>query len=105
MPLDNKTPVSFQENLIPSGSRLVGWAALVHSLSIKAPVRCPSCVSLKHVKGSHRKEGNWTIFDKRYWSGEDFIKFLQIYTPEVNSFHFVSKFLILYFYLLHLSGR
>jgi len=72
MHLDITTPISFQENLVPKGTRLVGLAALVHGLSLQAPVRRPSCVSEKHVSGSHREEGNWTVFDKRYWAGGDF---------------------------------
>lgn len=63
---------SFQENLIPANTRLAGWAALVHAFSINAPVRHPSCVSQKHVKGSRREEESWTVFDQRYWPGDDF---------------------------------
>ncbi len=55
---------------------LAGWAALVHALAIPAPVRRLSCVSEKHVSGSHRREGAWTIFDKRYWPGDTFAEHL-----------------------------
>ncbi len=72
MKLDMKTPVSFQESPVPSHARLVGWAALVHALSLQAPVRHPSCVSEKHVMGSSKEERNWTVFDKRYGSTDDF---------------------------------
>ena len=72
MKLNIEPPASFQENLVPSGTRLIGWAALVHALSIQAPVRRPCCVSEKHVRGSRRNENNWVVFDKRYWSGDDF---------------------------------
>lgn len=72
MKLNLETPASFQESLVPAGTRLIGWAALVHALSIQAPVRHPSCVSEKHVKGSRRKENDWVVFDKRYWNGDDF---------------------------------
>jgi hypothetical protein len=69
----NLSPVrSFQEALLPQETRLVGWAALAHALSIQAPVRQPSCVSEKHISGSQREEGIWRVFDKRYWPGEDF---------------------------------
>jgi len=61
---------TFQERTIPANTRLVGWAALVQALSIKAPVRRPSCVSEKHVKGSHRDEEFGRIFDQRYWPGD-----------------------------------
>ena len=72
MLLDLETPISFQGHHVPSGTRLIGWTALVHGLSIQAPVRHPCCVSEKHVSGSHREENNWTVFDKRYGSGNEF---------------------------------
>jgi Fic/DOC family len=69
------TPASiavFQEQTLPDGTRLAGGAALVHGLTLRAPVRRPSCVSEQHVRGSHREEGAWTVFDKRYWPGDTF---------------------------------
>jgi len=63
---------AFQEQVIPADSRLAGWAALVQAFSIKAPVRQPSCVSDKHIRGSHRQEDGWTLFDRRYWPGDTF---------------------------------
>jgi hypothetical protein len=62
----------FQEKTVPAGTKLAGWAALVHALGVPAPVRRPSCVSGQHIRGSHRKEGTWTVFDKRYWPGDTF---------------------------------
>ena len=62
----------FQEKTVPHGTKLAGWAALVQSLAIRAPVRRPSCASEQHVRGSHREEGAWNIFDKRYWPGDTF---------------------------------
>ena len=62
--------LSFQDRLVPKGTRLAGWAALVHGLGIAAPVRTPSAVAEGHIKGSQRSEDGWTIFDKRYWPGE-----------------------------------
>lgn len=62
----------FQESALPVHTRLCGWAALVYALSIKAPVRSPSCVSEKHISGSQRHEYGWNVFDKRYWPGDDF---------------------------------
>jgi hypothetical protein len=68
-----KAPIAiFQEKTVPDGGRLAGWAALVHELAIPAPIRRPSCISEQHVRGSHREEGAWTVFDKRYWPGETF---------------------------------
>lgn len=69
----NPAPITvFQEKTVPDGTRLAGWAALVHALAIPGPVRRPSCVSEQHVRGSHREEGAWAVFDKRYWPGDDF---------------------------------
>ncbi|MCA6111811.1 Fic family protein [Bradyrhizobium cenepequi] len=62
----------FQDRLLNDQTRLVGLAALVHALSVKAPVRRPSAVSEKHIRGSHRDEGGWRLYDKRYWAGENF---------------------------------
>jgi hypothetical protein len=71
MRLEKPQTGTFQEQTIPQGARLVGASALVHELSIAAPVRRPSCVSEQHVSGSRRRDGAWTVFDKRYWPGED----------------------------------
>jgi hypothetical protein len=60
----------FQDNTIPADCRLAGWAALVHAFAIAAPVRRPSCVSEQFIRGSHRQDHAWTIYDKRYWLGE-----------------------------------
>jgi hypothetical protein len=70
MKLETAGITVFQEKTVPNGTRLVGWAALVHALAISAPVRRPSSVSEQYVSGSRRAEGAWVIFDKRYWPGE-----------------------------------
>ncbi len=62
----------FQDNAVAGGCKLAGWAALVDALGIEAPVRRPSCVSERHVGGSHREVGAWTVYDKRYWPGDSF---------------------------------
>jgi hypothetical protein len=62
----------FQEKTVPREARLAGWSALAHTLALPAPVRRPSCVSEQHISGGRREEGAWTIFDKRYWSGDTF---------------------------------
>lgn len=72
MHLELVTPNSFQEKSVPKGTQLAGWAALVQSLGLQAPVRRPSCVSEKHIGGSQREEGSWQIFDKRYQPGNQF---------------------------------
>jgi Fic family protein len=60
----------FQGEIVPIGTDLAGWAALVRSLGLQAPVRNPCCISEKHVGGSQRTDGHWRIFDKRYRTGE-----------------------------------
>jgi hypothetical protein len=72
MKLDPDPLTVFLEKTVPNGTRLAGWAALIHALAIPGPVRRPSCVSEQHVRGSHREEGAWAVFDKRYWPGDDF---------------------------------
>jgi hypothetical protein len=66
----SQAPLTFQDQLLPKGTRLAGWAALVQGLGIAAPVRTSSAVAEGHIKGSHRIENRWTIFDKRYWPGD-----------------------------------
>jgi hypothetical protein len=65
-------PAAFQERTIPANSRLAGFAHLVHTYRVPAPVRRPSAVSQGHIKPSRRDEGDWNVFDKRYWPGEGF---------------------------------
>lgn len=62
---------AFQEKTIPKGTRLAGWAALVRAFRIDAPVRHPSVVAEQHIKASRRQQEGWTIFDKRYWPGDN----------------------------------
>lgn len=63
---------AFQDKGLPDGTRLVGHSALVQALSVRAPVRRPSAVSDKYIRGSHREGSEWRLFDKRYWPGETF---------------------------------
>lgn len=58
--------IFFQGEIVPAGTQLAGWAALVQMLGIQAPVRHPSCISDNHVGGSQRIDGSFRIFDKRY---------------------------------------
>lgn len=76
MATKNQQPSTFQDESLPAAARLAGSAALVHRLGIRAPVRHRSCVSSQYVKGSQRAEGPWTVFDKRYWPGDDLIDHL-----------------------------
>ena len=59
-------PRIFQDEPLPEGAELVGWAALVDALGVQAPLRRLSCVSEKHIRGSRRSERGWTTYDKRY---------------------------------------
>jgi len=63
---------TFQEKTLPADTRLAGWAALVHTFGVPAPVRRPSAVSGQHVKDSRREDRGWNVFDKRYWPGDSF---------------------------------
>ena len=76
---------TFQEKTIPQGARLAGAAALVHELSIAAPVRRPSAVAEQHVSGSRRTDGAWTVFDKRYWPGDNFADHLDFFIKHENA--------------------
>jgi len=67
-----RTPASFQDEVVPKGTQLVGWAALVQALGLQAPVRQPSCISEKHIGGSQREQGSFRVFDKRYKPGDQF---------------------------------
>lgn len=71
MKLQKPQPATFQEKTVPQGARLAGAAALVHELAIAAPVRRPGAVAEAHISGSRRSDGPWTIFDKRYWPGDE----------------------------------
>jgi len=72
MAINDRALPAFQEKTVPAESRLAGWAYLVRTLGVSAPVRRPSVISNSHIKGSRREEGLWNIFDKRYWPGDDF---------------------------------
>jgi hypothetical protein len=72
MDLKFKNPVYFQNEIVPKDTLLVGLAALVHAFGVEAPIRRPSCVSKKHIKGSVTVGKPWTIYDKRYDPGHTF---------------------------------
>ena len=90
MKLNKPQPLGFQDQTIPDGARLAGAAALVHEFAIAAPVRRPGCVADQHVAGSRRQEGGWTIYDKRYWPGDDLAGHLEFFLK-----HEDADFLIL----------
>ena len=72
MHIDFEKPLSFQDKTVPKGTQLAGWAALVHALGLRAPVRRPGCVSEKHIAGSRREADGFHVFDKRYQPGDQF---------------------------------
>ena len=72
MKLETARPTVFQAMLVPDGAGLAGCAALVRVRGMAAPGRRPSCVSERYVSGSRRRQGAWTVFDKRHWPGDDF---------------------------------
>lgn len=66
MRLPDTSQQTFQDNLLPRDTHLAGLAALVQAFGIQAPVRNPSCVAESHIRGTTRRDGPWTIYDKRY---------------------------------------
>jgi Fic family protein len=58
--------ILFQGEPVPADASLIGWSALVHRYGVNAPVRQPSCVSRRHVKGNRRVVDGWVVFDKRF---------------------------------------
>ncbi len=71
MKLHRAQSPTFREQTVPAGTRLAGATALAHELALAVPLRRLSCVAEQHVRGSRRAEGAWTIFDKRYWPGDE----------------------------------
>ena len=63
-------PQCLQDRHVPSGNGLVGYGALVHQLQLSCPIRDACVVSDGHIRGSRRLENGWTVFDKRYWPGD-----------------------------------
>lgn len=63
---ENLTPPFFRDEPLPEGASLAGWAALVSAFGIPAPVRNPTCISERHVRGNVRADGIWQVYDKRY---------------------------------------
>ena len=61
-----ETPMIFQEAVTPKGTKLAGLTALAQAYNLEFPVRNLSCVSDAFVKGNLRRDGAWTVFDKRY---------------------------------------
>jgi hypothetical protein len=41
---------TFQEKIVPAGTRLAGWSALVQSFGLRVPVRRTCAVSEQHIR-------------------------------------------------------
>ena len=65
-------PKYFKDLRLPEGTRLVGYAALVHIFKINTPMRhLPACVSDQYSKTSKpRRKEMFLVYGKRYWPGE-----------------------------------
>lgn len=83
------TPLIFQSELVPHGTRLVGLATLVCALDVKAPVRAPYCVSEQHIHDRVRFEGGWKVHDKRFWPGNTFGDHLTFALKHENAEDFI----------------
>jgi hypothetical protein len=59
-------PKSFQGKALPLGTSLIGTAALVHALGIKALVTKPTCVSDRRIKTIIKETADWDIYDNKY---------------------------------------
>ncbi|MGO7402875.1 Fic family protein [Rhizobium ruizarguesonis] len=59
-------PRVFNEWIIPVGSELAGYSALIAMYGVEAPVRAPSVVANASVRGGRKHQDSWTIFDKRF---------------------------------------
>ena len=70
MRLKRPNPEVFQEESVPSQTKLAGQSALVHELSIAAPVRRLFATAEVHVAGGYKQQGAWTVLDRRYWPGD-----------------------------------
>lgn len=71
MPMLERQAVALQDLLVPRDTLLVGLSALVYSFDVKAPIRRPACVSIKHVSDGVRELPPWRIFDQRYDPGDE----------------------------------
>ena len=67
MKLDSSDIRMIQDRLVPAG-----WGALRSVLAVEAPLRHWCCIADRHVRGSRRTDGDWEVFDKRYWPGDTF---------------------------------
>ena len=54
MELKLDAPLTFQDRLVPKGTKLAGWAGLVHGLGLAVPARAPSSVAEGHIRGSQQ---------------------------------------------------
>jgi len=91
MKLQKTQPATFQDQTVPTGTRLAGAAALIYEFGVAAPLRRPGCVTGQHVRGSRRDENGWTLFDKRYWPGDDVAAHLEFFLKHEDADFLILK--------------
>lgn len=91
MKLQKTQPATFQDRTVPIGTRLVGAAALIYEFGVAAPLRRPGCVTEQHVRGSRRDQNGWSLFDKRYWPGDDFAAHLEFFLKHEDADFLILK--------------
>lgn len=55
--------IAFQNELLPSQCRLIGYSWLIDKFNLELPLRELSCVSEKRLASQTIKKGNWLIYD------------------------------------------
>ncbi len=66
----------FQRELMPDDTLLAGYSFLVKKYRVRSYVRIPSYVSIKHIRGNIIHKNDCSIYDKRYWPGDQDIDHL-----------------------------
>jgi len=61
-----KFPVIFQERVVPDGTKMAGWIALMRLFDLRVPVRHPSSVSEQNISTGSRQQGEWQVYGERY---------------------------------------
>ena len=75
--------------------RLAGRARPRTHLRRLGPLPRPERVAGLHVKGSRSEEGAWTVFDKRYWPGDEFGDHLGLARRQLGSEALILTTLVL----------
>jgi len=56
-------PLAFQNEILPSSCRLIGYSWLLYHFHLKMPLRELSCISEKRLASQKIQKNNWTVFD------------------------------------------